>query len=173
MRSQARMAARRYPTPNTSRAIRRLSNERGAVAVEFALVLPVICLMLFAIIQFGITLNNYIELANAVTAGERAISTSRGSTTPYNNTEDAIIANAPNLSWSQMTVTITVNNGTANGSCTTDTATKTVSACSSLFPTTAGADPSTVTITYPCKLTFFTIKFTPCTLSSTSTEFIQ
>ena len=163
------MAARRYPTPNTSRAIGRLSNERGAVAVEFALVLPVICLLLFAIIQFGVTLNNYIELANAAASGARAISTSRGSTTPYGNTTTAIDDGAPNLSKTKMTITITVNNGTTNGSCTTDTG----SECQKLFPSSAGVDPSTVTVTYPCNLTFWTIKFSGCTLSSSSTEIIQ
>jgi len=172
VRSQARTPARRDWTLNTSNAIRALSNERGTSAVEFALILPAICLLLFGIIQFGITLNNYVELANAVAAGERAISTSRNSSSPYNNTYTAIIDAAPNLAWSEMTVTITVNNGTTNGSCTTDTG----SECQKLFPSgsnVAGVDPSTLTITYPCHLTFWKIKVSPCTLSSTSKEYIQ
>jgi len=147
-------------------------DERGAVAVEFAMVLPVLSLILFGIIQFGVTLNNYIELANATAAGERAISTAVGSTTPYGNTISAVDNAAPNLTSSKMTITITVSNGTTSGSCTTDAG----SECQKLFPPASAAPgnaPSTVTVTYPCNLTFWTIKFSGCTLSSSSTEVIQ
>jgi Flp pilus assembly protein TadG len=151
--------------------IRRLSNESGAVAVEFAMVLPVISLLLFGVIQLGVTLNNYIQLANAAASGARQISISRGIATPYGSTIAAIDNAASNLTASKMTITITVNNGTTNGSCTTDTG----SECQKLFPAaaTAGVAPSSVTVTYPCNLTFWTIKFAGCTLSSSSTEIIQ
>src|SRR5208282_526862 len=43
----------------------------GAAASEFALILPVMLLIFFAIIQFGLTLNNYIELTNAAVSGAR------------------------------------------------------------------------------------------------------
>ena len=36
---------------------------------EFTLVLPVLAILLFGIIQFGITFNNYITLTDAVRAG--------------------------------------------------------------------------------------------------------
>ena len=45
--------------------------------VEFALVLPVLCLLLFAVIQFGILFNNYITLTDAVRAGARKAAVSR------------------------------------------------------------------------------------------------
>jgi Flp pilus assembly protein TadG len=38
---------------------------------EFALVLPLLVMLLFGIIQFGITFNNYISLTDAVRAGAR------------------------------------------------------------------------------------------------------
>ena len=39
--------------------------------VEFAIALPILCLILFAVIQFGITFNNYIALTDATRAGAR------------------------------------------------------------------------------------------------------
>lgn len=38
---------------------------------EFALVLPILALLLFGVIQFGIVFNNYIQLTDAVRAGAR------------------------------------------------------------------------------------------------------
>jgi Flp pilus assembly protein TadG len=38
---------------------------------EFALVLPLLALLLFGVIQFGIVFNNYITLTDAVRAGAR------------------------------------------------------------------------------------------------------
>ena len=38
---------------------------------EFALVLPILALLLFGVIQFGLVFNNYITLTDAVRAGAR------------------------------------------------------------------------------------------------------
>ncbi|MGZ8697873.1 MAG: TadE family protein [Gaiellaceae bacterium] len=38
---------------------------------EFALVLPLLAMLLFGVIQFGIAFNNYITLTDAVRAGAR------------------------------------------------------------------------------------------------------
>lgn len=53
---------------------------------EFALVLPLMVLLLFAIIQFGITFNNYISLTDAVRAGARKATTSRNLPDPVGAT---------------------------------------------------------------------------------------
>jgi Flp pilus assembly protein TadG len=47
--------------------------ERGAVAVELALVLPILVLLLFGIIEFGRAYNAKIELQGAVRDGARAL----------------------------------------------------------------------------------------------------
>jgi len=49
-----------------------LFNKKGAAAVEFALCLPLLLLILFAIMEFGWYFTNQIVLANAVSAGARA-----------------------------------------------------------------------------------------------------
>ncbi len=38
---------------------------------EFALVLPILVILLFGVIQFGIVFNNYITVTDAVRAGAR------------------------------------------------------------------------------------------------------
>jgi Flp pilus assembly protein TadG len=49
----------------------------GQTLVEFALVLPLLALLLFGIIQFGIVFNNYVTLTDAVRAGARKAAVSR------------------------------------------------------------------------------------------------
>ena len=44
---------------------------------EFALVLPILAMLLFGVIQFGIVFNHYITLTDAVRAGARKGSVSR------------------------------------------------------------------------------------------------
>lgn len=46
-------------------------NEKGASAVEFALVLPIFVSIIFAIFQFGIAFNNWIALTHAAREGAR------------------------------------------------------------------------------------------------------
>jgi Flp pilus assembly protein TadG len=43
----------------------------GQTMAEFALVLPLLAMLLFGVIQFGIAFNNYITLTDAVRAGAR------------------------------------------------------------------------------------------------------
>jgi Flp pilus assembly protein TadG len=59
--------------------IRRISarDERGQAVAELAIVLPVLCLLLFGIIQFGIVFRDYITLTDAVRAGARKGAVSR------------------------------------------------------------------------------------------------
>ncbi len=50
---------------------KRIKCERGASAVEFALVLPILILLVMGIIQFGIIFNNYISITHAAREGVR------------------------------------------------------------------------------------------------------
>ncbi len=62
---------------------RRVYHEQnGQSATEFAIVLPVFCLVLFAVIQFGILFNNYLTLTDAVRAGARTAAVSGSETNP-------------------------------------------------------------------------------------------
>jgi Flp pilus assembly protein TadG len=84
-------------------------DERGQTATEFAIVLPVFCLLLFGIIQFGIVFHNYITLTDAVRAGSRKAVVSRQSGTPRDDAVAAVKAAAKNLDHSKLTITVSPN----------------------------------------------------------------
>jgi Flp pilus assembly protein TadG len=127
--------------------------------VEFAVVLPVLAFVLFAILQFGITLNNYITLTNAVREGARKGATSRTATSP-----DAVA----------LTISA-VKAGAVNLDQTGSDCSKYL--CVSVTPSsasswTAGGD-LTVTATYPYAISLFGLIVKSGTLSSSVTERIE
>lgn len=50
---------------------KKVINEKGASAVEFALILIPLIILIFAIFEFGILFNNYIALTHAAREGAR------------------------------------------------------------------------------------------------------
>jgi Flp pilus assembly protein TadG len=74
-----------------------IENERGQTMTEFALVLPMLIVLLFGIIQFGIAFNNYVTLTDAVRAGARKAAVSRNLSDPAGACRNAVLAAAPNL----------------------------------------------------------------------------
>jgi Flp pilus assembly protein TadG len=142
-----------------------LSDRSGAQAVEFALIAPLLLTLIMGIIQFSITLNNYIELTEGVRTGARnlAISRAMASATPYTSTVSDISASAGNLTAGSISVTVNVN-GTA---CTTD------SGCSTALSTAAGQTAS-VSATYPCNLQVMGVNFlSGCTLRSQTSDLVE
>ena len=83
--------------------------------VEFALVLPVLLLILTGILQFGLLFNKYITLTDAVRAGARAASVDRGLSDPCDPAVTSTVNSAldVNLQSSQVTVTP----GSINSTC--------------------------------------------------------
>jgi Flp pilus assembly protein TadG len=51
--------------------LRNKTNERGQTMVEFTAVLPILAVLLFAIVEFGLTFKNYLTLADATREGAR------------------------------------------------------------------------------------------------------
>jgi Flp pilus assembly protein TadG len=51
----------------------RTTNEDGAAAVEMALVLPILLLLVFGIIEFGFIFNRYISVTHAAREGVRQL----------------------------------------------------------------------------------------------------
>jgi Flp pilus assembly protein TadG len=56
------------------RQLQKLRGESGQAMTEFALVMPFLILLLFAIVEGGLTLNNYLKLTDAVRVGARIAS---------------------------------------------------------------------------------------------------
>ena len=66
--------------------------------VEFALVAPVLCLILFAIIQFGVLYSsNWLTLTDATRAGARKAAVSRLESAPEDVAEAAVRNSAGSL----------------------------------------------------------------------------
>jgi Flp pilus assembly protein TadG len=98
------LAGRKTTRDEERQPMKRLHDERGQTMVEFAIVLPVLCLLLFGAIQFGILFNNYVTLTDAVRAGARKAAVSRQitGTTPEQACKDQIKASASDLDLSKL-----------------------------------------------------------------------
>lgn len=118
----------------------RLGSERGAAAVEFALVVPVLLLLLFGIIEFGRVYNTQIELTGAAREGARVMAISNNPAAARAAARAGAPSLNPALTDAQLAV---VTTGTDPSSCLKAAGTANVSV--------------TVTASYP--LTFLTGMF--------------
>jgi len=75
--------------------------------VEFAIVAPILLLLVFGIIQFGITFNNYLTLTDAVRAGARQAAVSRTLADPVGAATSRVISASSDLNASNVAVTVT------------------------------------------------------------------
>ncbi|HEY7148038.1 MAG TPA: TadE/TadG family type IV pilus assembly protein [Gaiellaceae bacterium] len=89
---------------------------------EFAMVLPILAFLLFAVIQFGIAFNNYITLTDAVRAGARKAAVSRRLPDPRQAAIDATRNAATDLRQSDLNVNVTAAPGWQAGAEATVTA---------------------------------------------------
>jgi Flp pilus assembly protein TadG len=124
-----------------------IRNQQGQTMTEFALVLPVLAMLLFAVIQFGIVFNNYETLTDATRAGARKAAVSRQASNPAAAAETAVRNSATDLKQSDLKVTI---NSTWQPS----------------------ADV-TVTATYPYKVSLLGLVVKAGNLSSKTTERVE
>ncbi|HVD12207.1 MAG TPA: TadE/TadG family type IV pilus assembly protein [Gaiellaceae bacterium] len=124
-----------------------IRSEQGQSLTEFALALPVLALLLFAVIQFGIVFNNYVTLTDATRAGARKAAVGRQLSNPQGATIAAVRASAQDLTQSKLNVTV-----------------------SSTWQPTADV---AVTATYPYSIKLLGIVVKTGNLSSTTTERVE
>jgi Flp pilus assembly protein TadG len=74
--------------------MKKIRNERGQTMVEFAMVAPLLLILLLGILQFGATFNRYLTLTDAVRAGARKGAVSRGVVDPKGACENEVLAAA-------------------------------------------------------------------------------
>jgi Flp pilus assembly protein TadG len=129
--------------------------------MEFAIIAPVMFLLVFGIAEFGIVMNQYLTLTNATIVGAMQMAYSAGvDAKPYTDAVAAIQTAAPNLT--PLTITLSVN-GT---NCTTDAGCVTALA--------GGTGYVTVTTSYSCAALNLYANFLPnCNLSAQQTERVQ
>jgi len=84
------------------------NGESGQAMVEFALVAPMLFLVLFGIVQFGIAFMHSVALTDAVRAGARKASVSRSSADPAAAASSAVLSAATDLDQSTLSGRIQV-----------------------------------------------------------------
>jgi len=83
--------------------------EEGQTMVEFALVAPLLVLILFAVIQFGVIFNDYIALTDATRAGARKAAVSRFEEEPLEVIDAKVRASASGLDMDKLVVDVAVD----------------------------------------------------------------
>jgi Flp pilus assembly protein TadG len=83
-----------------------IRNERGQTMVEFALVVPILCVVLFGILQFGALYNDYVTLTDAARVGARRAAVSRLAPNPSGAAEAATRGAAAGLTQSKLQVAV-------------------------------------------------------------------
>jgi Flp pilus assembly protein TadG len=129
------------------RSLRRFSDERGQAMVEFALVLPILLLLVFSLFEFGSAFWTHQQLAAAANEGAREAIVSAHDSDREGEIQAAARGAAPGLDSSRMTVSV-------------------VSQWES-------GDPVTVTVTYPEKIIVMGITFFDGNLTSETTMRVQ
>jgi Flp pilus assembly protein TadG len=102
---------------------KRIENERGQTMTEFAFVLPILLVLLFGIMQFGIIFNNYVALTDAARAASRKGAVSRNSSDPQGDCQSTGYAAGSNLKNPGTDFVLTCSSSWAPGSDVTVTAT--------------------------------------------------
>jgi Flp pilus assembly protein TadG len=84
-----------------------MKSERGQTMTEFALVLPLLVLLLFGVVQFGIAFNNYLMLTDAVRAGARKGTVARHMADPVEAVEEQVRSAGTDLDPDDLDITVT------------------------------------------------------------------
>lgn len=84
---------------------RRNHSERGAAAVEFALILPVFVLLIFGMLEFARAYNAQISISNAAREGARVMAIHDDAATARSAAIDAAVSLNPALASGDIAVT--------------------------------------------------------------------
>lgn len=142
--------------------------EDGNAITEFAMIAPILIMMLVAIFQFGIAFNNQLTLTQAVGASGQYLQTlGTSASDPCASALTAIENAAPQLAPTSILLTVTANGTKIGGN-----------SCSGDGSDLTQGVPVTVSATYPCNITIFGLnlfklyKWTfNCNLSAQVTEY--
>jgi Flp pilus assembly protein TadG len=132
---------------NFIHTIKTSERERGQTLTEFALVLPILLMVLFGIVQLGIAFNHYVTITDAARAGARKAVVSRQASNPTSVTTTAVKASATNLDPSKLGVTVS--------------------------STWQQGQDVTVTATYPYQISLLGLVVTSGTITSSTTERLE
>jgi Flp pilus assembly protein TadG len=148
-----------------------LADEAGQALIEFYMVLPLMLILTTGILMFGIAMNNYLALTNAVSIGARTVAVNAGLTLdPCSVASQAITAASPGLNSSKIKFTYVFNGVPASG-----TSCSSASVDSGAAGNLSSGSTVSVTATYPLNLSVFGGNYAAsnAVLSATSTELVQ
>jgi Flp pilus assembly protein TadG len=146
--------------------------QSGTATIEFALVAPLLLLMVFGVVQLAWFFNNYVLLTDAASAGARVLASERGYSTPYTDAKNAVLTTTSTLNGTPV-ITMSVG-GTA---CSSDTAC--ASALGSATQAPATGTQATVALTYAFSplldstLTNSLAALLPSNLDATMSDYVQ
>jgi Flp pilus assembly protein TadG len=123
--------------------------EGGQALVEFVLALPPLLLVLLAILQFGIVMNDYVEVSDAARVGARKASLSRKAPAPAGVAETAARGSASQLDQGDLDVRVTPETAWRKG------------------------DPVKVRVAYPYKIDVFGLVFKEGMMTFEATARVQ
>ena len=81
--------------------------EGGQALVEFALVLPILMLLIIGIIKGGLLFNNYLQLTDSVRTGARVLAIERGQGAPCGAAANEVVSAAGGLDGSKISMSMT------------------------------------------------------------------
>jgi Flp pilus assembly protein TadG len=136
----------------------RAGREEGQSLVEFALVLPLLSMLLLGIIWGGITFYEHVTLANAAATGARTLAINAGTTSACYSAQQSLLAAAYNLNASEITVEFL--NTTVSGTYST-------SDSPAMTCTVAQGSSQSVQATYPCSFTIPFLGINLCPMKGT------
>ena len=151
-----------------------LGNPKGSAMVEFALILPVLLLVITGVVTLGFTLNQYMELTNATAVGAQLVGVSRGNTSdPCALATSTIQSAAPYLTPASLQLSFTITPPLGSSSM-TPTSYPTTNSCTGGAPLMLQGASFQVVATYPCSLAVYGANLIPtCNLHAQITEMIQ
>lgn len=159
------------------RAFLQLRREEGQTLIEFGLALPFMLLIALGIFFFGLAMNNYMTLNDAVSVGTRVLTTSRGlqSWDPCAQAGTAIMNAAPNLTASNIKLSFSIVDNSGNSLYSSSSPVAPGAAtCSSVESSLVEYGYGQIQATYPCTLSFFTFNtFSNCQLTAKITDIMQ
>jgi Flp pilus assembly protein TadG len=147
----------------------------GSSLIEFALIVPMMLVLITGMFSVGIALNNYMVLTDAVGSGARALALARGQTIPAIAASDpcaytvqTISSAASGLDTTKLTYSIVWTTATSTGATSTSTYTNTCSGVS-LSP----GDTVQVKASYPFSLVIYGLAPGHLNIQSQTTQLVQ
>ena len=83
---------------------KKFKRQKGASAVEFAILLPIIVMLAFGIFEFGIAFNNYISITHAAREGARLAAVNMDEELGLEEFENRVRNSAPTVAIESITL---------------------------------------------------------------------